>query len=211
MRQARHASNKDFTARIQKGFEVFDKYYSRTDNSPLYAAALILHPDYRTRYIEANWKPKWVKPALKKVRELWEKYRDESPIRLSPISPIKPVREQKVGDYHQIVRSLKSFSRPSNQDEYKDYCSSEHFTLGEMPVLTWWCQEAQRTRWPRLSAMAIDILSIPAMSAEPERVFSGARRTVSWERAKMSAETLEKVECLKHWKRSGILEPALED
>jgi hypothetical protein len=58
--------------------------------------------------------------------------------------------------------------------------------------------------------MAIDILSIPAMSAEPERVFSGARRTVSWERAQMDPETLEMTECLKHWKKSGILDKLLD-
>jgi hAT family C-terminal dimerisation region len=34
-------------------------------------------------------------------------------------------------------------------------------------------------RYPRLSKMALDILFIPAMSVEPERVFSGARRTIS--------------------------------
>ena len=54
--------------------------------------------------------------------------------------------------------------------------------------------------------MAIDILSIPAMSAEPERVFSGTRRTISWERSRLSPKTVEKVECVKHWTRSGILE-----
>lgn len=41
--------------------------------------------------------------------------------------------------------------------------------------------------------MAIDILSIPAMSAEPERVFSGARRTI-----------IERGECMKNWVKSGI-------
>jgi hypothetical protein len=46
--------------------------------------------------------------------------------------------------------------------------------------------------------MAIDILSIPAISDELERVFSGACRTVSWERAQIGAENLEKVEYLKH-------------
>ena len=54
--------------------------------------------------------------------------------------------------------------------------------------------------------MAIDILSIPAMSDEPERVFSGARRTISWDRAQLSAENIEKLECLKCWMRSGISE-----
>ena len=52
--------------------------------------------------------------------------------------------------------------------------------------------------------MAIDILSIPAMSDELEQVFSGACRTVSWDRGQIEAETLEQVECLKHWKQTGI-------
>jgi hypothetical protein len=46
--------------------------------------------------------------------------------------------------------------------------------------------------------MAIDILSIPLMSDEPERVFSGGRRMVSWDRAQLEAETIEMREYLKH-------------
>jgi hypothetical protein len=69
-----YASDKEFSSRIRKGWETFDKYYSKTDDSPLYAAALILHPNRRTRYIEANWRAKWVKPILKKVKGLWELY-----------------------------------------------------------------------------------------------------------------------------------------
>jgi hypothetical protein len=52
--------------------------------------------------------------------------------------------------------------------------------------------------------MAIDILLIPAISDEPERVFSGARRTISWERAQLSAESIKRLECLKNWHRTGI-------
>ena len=37
----------------------------------------------------------------------------------------------------------------------------------------WWLEEVQRRTYPSLSQFAIDILSIPAMQAEPERVFSG--------------------------------------
>ena len=58
--------------------------------------------------------------------------------------------------------------------------------------------------------MAIDILSILAMSDKLERVFAGAYCIVSWDRGQMEAETLEKVECLKHWKRSGISNEGLE-
>ena len=52
--------------------------------------------------------------------------------------------------------------------------------------------------------MAIDIFSIPAMSDNPERVFSGARRTISWERARLGAVMIEKLECLKNWIKAGI-------
>ena len=52
--------------------------------------------------------------------------------------------------------------------------------------------------------MAIDILSIPSMSAEAERVFSGARRTVSWERILLGSTSIERMECLKSWLLSNI-------
>ena len=47
--------------------------------------------------------------------------------------------------------------------------------------------------------MAIDILSIPAISDEPERVFSEGHRTVLWERMQINPKTLEKTEYLKNW------------
>jgi len=53
--------------------------------------------------------------------------------------------------------------------------------------------------------MAIDILLMLAMSDEPERVFSGARRTITWEWFDMSPEVIEWRECLKHWKRSSLV------
>ena len=52
--------------------------------------------------------------------------------------------------------------------------------------------------------MAIDIYSIPAMSAEPERVFSGAKRTVSDSRGRLQSETIDILKCLKSWFRLGV-------
>jgi hypothetical protein len=46
--------------------------------------------------------------------------------------------------------------------------------------------------------MVIDILSIPLMSDELERVFLRARYTVSWDRGKLEPEIIEMRECLKH-------------
>ena len=53
--------------------------------------------------------------------------------------------------------------------------------------------------------MAIDILSAVAMSAESERVFSAARRTIPWTRARLGGAIIEQIECLKHWQKSGLI------
>jgi hypothetical protein len=55
--------------------------------------------------------------------------------------------------------------------------------------------------------MAIDTLSAVAMSAESERVFSAARRTIPWTRARLEGATIEQIECLKHWQKAGVVPP----
>ena len=42
------------------------------------------------------------------------------------------------------------------------------------------------------------------MSADPERTFSGGRRTISWDRMLLGVPTIERGEFLKSWIRSGI-------
>ena len=71
-------------------------------------------------------------------------------------------------------------------------------------VLDWWLAVKQRYRFPLLSIIAIDIYLVPAMSSEPERVFSGAKYTISDYRASLKSETIELLECLKSWFRLGI-------
>ena len=41
------------------------------------------------------------------------------------------------------------------------------------------------------------------MSDEPERIFLGARRTILWDRAKLSDKSVERSQCIKHWKKNG--------
>ena len=53
--------------------------------------------------------------------------------------------------------------------------------------------------------MTLDILLIPAMSDKVERVFSGARRTILWEKTQIESLTIEMVEYIKYWKKSEIL------
>jgi hAT family C-terminal dimerisation region len=44
------------------------------------------------------------------------------------------------------------------------------------------------------------------MSAEAERIFSGARRTISWSRFRLGIKVVEQTECLKSWLRTGLVD-----
>ena len=53
--------------------------------------------------------------------------------------------------------------------------------------------------------MAIDMLSILAMSAEAERIFSSAGFTLNSRRRRLREETLEAMLCLTHWSKLGLI------
>jgi hypothetical protein len=48
-------------------------YYNKIDESGAYAAATLLHPNKRKAYVRAAWRPKWIKPGLRRAEELWTK------------------------------------------------------------------------------------------------------------------------------------------
>ena len=52
--------------------------------------------------------------------------------------------------------------------------------------------------------MAFDILLIPAMSAETERVFSDTKLTISPIRNRLSKDIIEATECLNRWYKAGL-------
>ena len=74
----KHVSNKDFCAWIQREWDVFNKYYVKTDTTSFYIVVLILHFLCHINYIKNNWSFKWVKPVLNNVTKFWETYWDQS-------------------------------------------------------------------------------------------------------------------------------------
>src|SRR5207249_8891817 len=95
-------------------------------------------------------------------------------------------------------------TRPSSLDEFNTYVTEDTAKL-YTSAIEWWSQPTQRTRFRRLSQLAIEVLSIPGMSDKLERVFSGSRRRVPWDRTRTSAQVLEASECTKACVVQGIL------
>lgn len=82
------------------------------------------------------------------------------------------------------------------KDEFESFITSAS-TAWMGPAYQYWLQSDVQRTYPDLSCMALDILSCPSMSAEAERVFSGARRTLSWDRMRLGLKNIEQGEMLK--------------
>ncbi len=202
--RSKHANNAGFRNAILMAWHAFDKYYLLTDEVPAYAAALLLHPSRRKRYIDVNWSKPWVAAVLPKLQSLWEESyalaERDAVIAVPPLSQPTPQPDE----YELLEQDLDVIQ--TSADDWISFIEADPTEITTQTALQWWCQEQQRTRHPRLSRMAIDILSVPAMSAEAERVFSGARRQIPWSRASLGSRVIEQMECLKHWFRNGWLE-----
>lgn len=177
------------------GWAKLDKYYGLTDRSPIYITALVLCPQWKWTYFESNWPIEWVNKARETIQDFWN-------------SQYRPVVNQTTNQEAPIVKNhflkwqaeKKGLGNPQLQlDEYQQYIRS---AIVEVPIIdprSWWLEPTQRKTYPHLSVMALDILSIPAMAAEPERLFSGAKITITDRRSSLSIEAIEATECLKSW------------
>lgn len=87
------------------------------------------------------------------------------------------------------------------------FIEAEPIDIDDLTPLEWWYGSEQRRRYPRLSQMAIAILSILAELLELEQIFSGALRTCSWDRLRLSCSKIEIIECIGSWLREGHIRP----
>jgi hAT family C-terminal dimerisation region len=88
------------------------------------------------------------------------------------------------------------------KDEFETYISRPPLaTNANFNPIKWWANNAKS---PQMMNMAFDILSIPAMSSETERVFSGVKLTISASRNRLSEDIIEATECLNRWYKAGL-------
>lgn len=106
-------------------------------------------------------------PSKTLVAALWDEYK--------PVESL-PFSEPESMATNEFLRWRNKHLQPAPiTDEYEHYCKSER-VYGFTGALTWWLEETQQKTYPNLSKMAVDILSIPTISAEPERLFSGTKK-----------------------------------
>ena len=104
---------------INASWSKLDKYYSLTERSPAYIAAMVLTPSQKWTWIEDNWEKEWISIAKAQLQEFWNtQYKPIQRVVLPTVEDIAHKTE------HQIWLEQKR-RQPPALDEYVKYCQAQ--------------------------------------------------------------------------------------
>jgi hypothetical protein len=191
-----------FKTNINLGWNKLRKYWEKLDDSPAYYAAVLLHPSYKL-YCANAWagKPVWLAKLHSMFESLWANYRNETAT--NPANPPPPPKRVRIETgIDAIIKKNTAIPGPISNtgDEYKQWAEEkpldENHPLAKDPISYWM---SQRSTYPRLAKMAFDILTIPASSADCERMFSELGDLLEVRRMKMKPQLISAIQCSKAW------------
>jgi len=198
-----------------------EKYYKLTDVSPLYVAAIVLHPGWRFDYFEDKWAkhPSWIKNAKKAFKNLFQAYCErvsnaDPAFEFESVSQTQTQQTDPKSSYMAYEGFSDAYlSRKYEKQKKKDTESLEldnylrsldYRRAGNVKdPLVWW--KEHQADFPILSRMAFDLFSIPAMSSEVERIFSIAKKMITDERNCLGPEVVEACQTQRHWWKAGLV------
>ena len=177
------------TACIDAGYSKLLKYFNKKSRTPAYIAVVVFNPSLKWTFFD-HWEVDDEEEAKHTLFKLWhEEYRTTTGLPEYP-TPQKQTEHQ----FFQWITTKKACNN-DNKDELQRYLDEGRVELGEGSAFEWSCTTTNRSSYPLLSRMAIDILSISAMSWEAERISSASKRADGETRWQLQADTFEALEC----------------
>ncbi|KAI1555024.1 Dimer-Tnp-hAT domain containing protein, partial [Pyrenophora tritici-repentis] len=151
------------------------EYYDKLDDSPAYYAAIILHPYYKTASPRKVRRPKVLTSDID----------DAIDGLINPSASINNTIDD--DEFERWKRSEPRAEKGSNH--------------ANNPIKYW---VELRDRYPNLSKLALDVLSIPALSCECERLFSELGDLLEPRRRAIKPQLLAATQCVRRWQRAGL-------
>lgn len=204
---------KEYSTRVDAGWLKLTDYHSLIDESPIYRLAIFLHPNYRFEYFEEHWQEykSWIAKARSAIKQEYERYERVwlAQAEEEAAAEEAAAEEDSSPPEDDVFKAFEAFGRPTNfarrrgkrrkieSSQLNSYWEAGPTTYTVANPIEWW--HAEGSQWPVLQRMAFDVFTIPAMSAEPERLFSYGRRKISYERTRLSDDTIEAEMCQKAW------------
>ena len=168
---------------IDHAWKLMTEYYKEIDKSRAYVVAMILDPRQKYEYFIRQWDEKHHAGMRKKMESMFAEYQ-------VPVTENSDSQNETVQSISQIQSKGKNLMMPNwdihgwrfgkqdtDETELDRYLKAPLLCLkGEeankkFDPLEWW--KGNAVEYPTLARIACELYSIPAMSVEPERVFSG--------------------------------------
>ncbi|KAG6988651.1 hypothetical protein FOFC_02662 [Fusarium oxysporum] len=217
---------------INLGWLKLNEYYEHLNDSPLIYGAAVLHPAYRWALFDDlcgddDERQLWITKAKEMVQDLWEReYRDlevdDPEIELPANKRLKTSRN-KFTAWRTKKRGLTAGGISATESPIQSPAQSPRSSVGGLDLDEYeqWQRDIEdadasvtdpyeywhirRLKYPRLSRMALDLLTVPPMSAECERLFSTTGRMVTKSRNRLDASTIGLCQTLRSWLRAGLI------
>jgi hypothetical protein len=222
-----NAPEDHLVANVNNAHTKLAKYYALLEDTPVYYAATILHPAHK-HMLEGLWKvpedhdevvdgphpyKNWLLRNQAAFQEFWRSHKIKVAIRKgTQISPggSRPSKKQK------LTSGRAEFLRNSSQvaqrevestldDEYESWRREPPLHMDEElakhPIKYWLLN---RSRYPVLAELALDLYAIPASSADCERTFSELGDLLGVRRLNMKPDLLAALQSIRSWRRIGL-------
>ncbi|KJZ75910.1 hypothetical protein HIM_04734 [Hirsutella minnesotensis 3608] len=199
-----------YSCGVLAAWSKINTYYELTDQSPIYRMAIALHPAYQFEYFREKWwrREEWIKTAEKQLTAYYDRFTaitmaTEHVDQGETSRSSSPTLDDEFDAWgHTTDRPHRGKRKVETEWEMwmKQVPSREDMNVKN--PLAWWVE--RRHVWPVLSKLALNIFSTPAMSAEPERVFSDGSELITDKRNGLGDDTVEAEMIQKNWITSGI-------
>jgi len=163
------------------------RYYTLTDLVPAHFVAIALNPEMKYKYFENEWEERadWIENAKDMVQNVWktdykaqggQNYLDTR----TPLAPPICTHEMQSTSNNRLAElgTIPNWKKKKQQrligddrDELDRYLDRETEDDLHSGPLQFWIDHMEDIRQPNLARMAIDIFTIPAMSADQETLF----------------------------------------
>lgn len=199
----------------EEAWQKAEKYYNKADETAAYYAAIVLNPTLKMQWFTLEWgshkvKKEWISTVEQAVRELWVEYKGKgkrqpssSADHLPQPAPLQPKDKTYTSARNhkrlKITHEADIAAKVQEVDPFDDYISTNCILLKQdeqFDAIQYWYNRL--TTQPELAQFALDILAIPPMSDDCERLFSSAKILLEDRRSRLRMDIIEANECLRH-------------
>ncbi|GMH30685.1 hypothetical protein Nepgr_032528 [Nepenthes gracilis] len=197
--------------------EKIQKYWK--DCCLVLAIAVAMDPRFKMKLVEFSFTkifgeqaPAYIRVVDDGIHELFLEYLSLPPVYAEDGNTVDVKMEQQEGgilvssnglsDFDMYIMETSSQQSKSELDQYLE--ESLLPRVQDFDVLSWW--KLNKLKYPILSKMARDILSIPLSTMGPDLVFDVVSKEMDQYRSSLRPETMEALICAKDWLQYESLE-----